>query len=142
MLWENIDLLSSALRANPPPRKFVRVQRMANPVVLKALSLELKVLIDASLYLCVHVGSRFNRCFVRFCFHFCWIWVQLLIDASFDFVFISAGFGFRTCSIFGVFWLQFGTILVPCWVHFGSVWGPFCIHLGSLGGFCGGKASE
>ena len=49
---------------------------MANPVVLKALSFELKVLIDASLYFVFMSG-------------------QGLIDASFDFVFIFAGFGFN-----------------------------------------------
>ena len=50
---------------------------------------------------------------VRFYFRFCWIGVQVLIDASFDFVVISAGCSFRTCSILAIFWAQFGTILVP-----------------------------
>ena len=71
-----------------------------------------------------------------------WVWVESLIDASFDFVFISGGFGFRTCSILAPFWVQFGTILVPFWIHFGSIWGPFWVHLGSLEGSCGGKASK
>ena len=62
---------------------------------------------------------------VWFRFHFCWIGVQVLIDASFDFVFISAGCRFKTCSNVAIFWVQFGIILVPCWVHFGSTWGPF-----------------
>ena len=56
------------------------------------------------------LGSSFNRCFVRFCFHFGWIWVQVLIDASFDFVFMLGGFGFRNYSILAPYWVQFGTI--------------------------------
>ena len=67
-----------------------------------------------------------------FCVHFGWIWVQVLIDASVDFVFISAGFGFRTCSIFAAFWVQSGTILVPFWLHFCSIWGPFWYHFGTI----------
>ena len=67
------------------PVRFARIRhraslleskRMANPVVLKALSFELKVLIDASLYFVFMSG-------------------QGLIDASFDFVFTFAGFGFN-----------------------------------------------
>ena len=58
------------------------------------------------------LGTSFNRCFVWFCFQFGWVWVQVLIDASFDFVFILGGFGFRNYSIWA-----------PCWVHCGTIWG-------------------
>ena len=66
-------------------------------------------------------------------FSFGWIWVQVLIDASVDFVFISAGFGFRACSILVAFWVQSGTILVPFWVLF-LIYNTFWYHLGSLEG--------
>ena len=60
-----------------------------------------------------------------FLFSLGWIRVQVLIDASFDFVFIWAGFGFRNCSILAPCWIQFGSILEPFWVHFGSIRGPW-----------------
>ena len=62
-----------------------------------------------------------------FCFHFGWIWVQVLIGASVDFVFISAGFGFRAFSILAAFWY-----LEPFWFHFGSIFVPFGVHFGTI----------
>ena len=44
------------------------------------------------------------------------------------------------CSIWGPFWVHFGSILGsilgPFWVHLGSIWGPLWVHFGStLGPF-------
>ena len=82
------------------------------------------------------LGSRFNR------FDFVFIWLdlgfQVLIDASVDFVFISAGFGFRACSILAAFWVQSGTILVPFWFHFC----PFGVHFGTIWGLWRGPVEE
>ena len=56
--------------------------------------------------LLLDLGSIFNRCFLRFCVHLGWIWVQNLF--------------------------HFGCILRPVWDHFGSGLGPFWLHLGSI----------
>ena len=56
--------------------------------------------------LLLDLGSTFNRCFLRFCVHLGWIWVQNLF--------------------------HFGCILRPVWDHFGSGLGPFWLHLGSI----------
>ena len=52
------------------------------------------------------LGSTVNRCFLRFCVHLGWIWVQNLF--------------------------HFGCILGPVWDHVGSVLGQFWLHLGSI----------
>jgi len=47
------------------------------------------------------LGPSFYRCFVRFCFYFDWIRVQVFIDASVDFVFVCLDLGsnFDRCFV-------------------------------------------
>ena len=113
-----------AARGRPSPP--VAIRRFHFVFILAGVGFKFQSMLRSLLFLfLIGFGFKCLSMLRSILFSFVWIWVQILIDASFDFVVISAGFGFRTCSSFASFWVQFGTILVRFWIHFGSIWGSF-----------------